>query len=237
MTNGNADGGGGVGPGGQVTLPDGGTVPTVKCGDENVSSISGTWDVLGSRAGGEQSAAVVTLDKSSFSFAASGRSLTYAVSGATMTLVWRDEKEVPITVTHTDGALALGLFPLPVGGKWAFSSTSGGESCTSSLGPNGFDATCNVRSTPFGRLEGTVIGQRQQTLSSVFGDLGGVWHLAGKGNGSVVATIAGNTFTAVSTGSGGGPLGNSDSWVTVKVCNGTASGKTSDGFEFAATRQ
>ncbi len=74
---------------------------------------------------------------------------------------------------------------------------------------------------------------RQQKLASVFGELGGVWHLTSAGSGTVDATISGNVFTAVVNGDGGA-VGRSG-WVTVKVCNGGAAGKTSSGLELAAT--
>jgi len=155
-----------------------------------------------------------------------------------MTLLWTDAgKQVPINVANTPPPLDTGLLPLPLGGQWAFSSTTDSESCMASLGANGFNASCNdVSSTPFGTLRGTVVGQRQQTLSSIFGALGGVWHLAADQGGSVDATISGNTFTAV-VQDAGDPLGSGDGWVTAKVCNGAVTGLTSSGFEFAATRQ
>ena len=233
---GNVDGGGGNIDGGSVTLPDGGTVPTLSCGDENVKSIAGTWNIIGSRSGQQQSTASLTIDASTFSFATEGRSLTFTVNGGTMTLVWSDgSRRTPITTTRTSGAVDTGLLPLSLGGQWTFSSTIDAESCTASLGDNGFNATCNgVHSTPFGTLRGTVVGVRNQPSSSIFGALGGVWHLAGDGQGSVDATIRGNTFTAVVND--GGLVGGAG-WVTVKVCNGMAVGKTGDGFEFAATRQ
>jgi hypothetical protein len=233
----NTDGGGGANAdGGGVTLPDGGTVPTLSCGDENVTSIAGTWDIIGSQFGQQKSSAVITITASSFSFASNGESLAFAVNGGTMTLVWsKSGKQTPITATHTVSALDTGVLPLPVGGQWGFASTTDGESCTASLGGNGFNATCNdVRSTPFGTLKGTLVAQHPQQGGSIFGALGGVWHLTGEGSGSVDATIRGNTFTAVVNDSG---LVGAAGWVTVKVCNGMAAGKTADGFEFAATRQ
>jgi len=231
------DGGASAPPGSLPTLPDGGTLPAVSCGGEPLGSIAGSWDVIGSRAGSDQSTAALHIDATSFSFAANGSSLTFTVSGSTMTLVWRSKsKEVPINVMQTASPLDVGALPLAVGGQWTFRSTEDAESCTSSVGANGFNATCNdVRSTPFGTLNGTVVGQRRVKLASIFGELGGSWHLAGNGSGGVDATIVGSTFTAV-VSDAGRPLGR-DSWVTVKVCEGTAAGKTSDGYEFAATRQ
>jgi hypothetical protein len=234
-------GDGGVGSsgtsGGPAVLPDGTALPTVSCGDENVTSASGTWDVVSTGGKSGQGTAVITIDSSSFIVKSMNRTLAFTVSGATMTLQWTDlgrEQHTPIAVTHTGDAVDTGLLPLAVGGQWTFKG-QGTESCSSSLTANGFNATCSgLRSTPFGRLDGSVVGIRQQQLASIFGALGGTWHLAGSDSGSVDVTLSGNTFSAI-VNSQSGPVGGS-AWTTIKVCNGTAAGKSSTGLELAATR-
>ncbi|MDB4938535.1 MAG: hypothetical protein JWP87_5507 [Labilithrix sp.] len=233
-------GDGGVGSGGTSgnpgVLPDGTALPAISCGDENVTSASGTWDVVASGGKSGQGTAVLTIDSTSFIVKSSGKTLAFTTNGTTMTLQWTDaSRQTPIAVTHTSKPVDTGLLPLPVGGQWSFQG-QGSESCTASLSENALNTTCSdVRSTPFGRLDGTVVGIRQQAASSVFGQLGGTWHLTGAGTGSVDATISGNTFTAVVNGNGG-PVGSS-AWLTMKVCNGAAAGKSSSGLELAATRQ
>ena len=225
-------------PGDPVPLPGGGTVPFVSCGDESVATASGTWDVISS-GGSRQGSAVIKIDNSSFVFTQGNTSLSFTVSGTSMALTWGDSRNdlVPIAVTHGGASVDTGVLPLAVGGQWTFASnTSGGENCTASLAENSLNATCDkVRTPQFGKLQGSVIGLRQQQKASVFGALGGVWHFTGAGTGTVDATISGNTFTAVVNGDTG-PAGRSG-WATVKICNGTAAGKTSGGFELAATRR
>ena len=221
-----------------VALPGGGTVPTVSCGDENVASASGTWNALVSGGGNDgQSSATITIDNGSFVFTQGSKSLAFSVSGASMTLTWSDgSRQAPISVTHRGDPVNTGLLPLEVGGQWSFASAAGDQSCTATFAANSLNATCNgVRSTPFGTLSGSVVGLRQRTSGSVFGELGGVWHFTGGGTGTVDATISGNVFTAVVNGNSG--LVGKTGWVTVKVCNGTAAGKTSGGAEIAATRR
>jgi hypothetical protein len=226
----------GVGGAIPVMLPDGTTVPTVACGDENVSTASGTWDVVASGGNSGQGSAVITVDASSFVVQSSGRTLAFQTNGTTMTLQWTDtgaNRQSPIAVTHSGASLDMGLVPLALGGQWTFNG-QGSESCSSSLTATAFNATCSqVRSTPFGRLEGSVVGIRQQKATSVFGELGGVWRLTSSGSGTVDVTISGNVFTAVVNGDAG-PVGKSG-WATVKVCKGAAAGKTSSGLELAAT--
>lgn len=218
-----------------VTLPDGTTVPTVACGDESVSTASGSWDVVASGTSAAGSANL-TIDASSFVVQSSARTLAFRSNGTTMTLQWIDtgaNRQSAIAVTHTGAAVETGLLPVAVGGDWTFRG-QGSESCSAALTATAFNATCSqVRTPQFGRLEGTVVGIRRQKLASVFGELGGVWHLTSAGSATVDATISGNVFTAVVNGDGGA-VGRSG-WVTVKVCNGAAAGKTSSGLELAAT--
>jgi hypothetical protein len=237
-----ADGGGGglTGAGSgtaiPVILPDGSTAPTVACGDENVSTASGSWDVVASGGASGTAAANLTIDASSFVVQSSGKTLAFRTNGTTMTLQWTDthaNRQSAIAVTQAGTALDTGLLPLAVGGKWTFDG-QGTESCSAALSATAFNATCSQVGTPqFGELKGTVVGIRQQKLASLFGELGGVWHFTSKGTASVDATISGNVFTAVVNGDGG-PVGGSG-WVTVKICNGAAAGKTSSGVELAAT--
>jgi hypothetical protein len=199
-----------------------------------VSSIQGTWDLIASRAGGDQGVATMTIDAGTFSFASGGKSLVFTVSGPTMTLLWTDAtRQEPISTTHSDAPVDVGLIPLALGGQWTFTSTTSSQNCGASLGANGFNATCNVSSTPFGTLRDTVVGQRTQKLDSIFGELGGDWHLAAGAGGGADVEIQGSTFTAKMQQASGSSLGS----VQIKVCQGTASGVTSQGFEISGTRQ
>jgi len=225
------------GPSDPVALPGGGAVPAVSCGDENVTSASGSWDVISSKPGSGQGTATITIDSGSFSFKQGQSLLAFSVSGATMALTWTtSSKQAAIAVTHGGDALATGLLPLAVGGSWSFASTTGGsETCTALLNASSLNTTCTKVSSPFGRLDGTAIGLRQEKKSSIFGELGGLWHFTGSGGSDVIdVTVSGNVFTAVVNGGGDARHGG---WVTVKACNGTAAGKLSNGTELAATRR
>ena len=239
-TSGGASGGPGQTPGVNepVALPDGSSVPGVSCGDESVASATGTWDVItsGGRAG--QSAGVITIDASSFIVATPESTLSFTVSGDRMTLTWKDGRDdvVPIAVTHAAAPLDTGVIPLAAGGKWTFASnTSGAETCSASLSGSNFNATCSRVKTPFGYIEGALVALREQEKSSVFGALGGKWHFTGARKGSLDATVSGNVFTAVVSGDAG--IAGRDAWLTIKLCNGTAAGKASNGLEIAATRR
>ncbi|CAN5925753.1 hypothetical protein BH11MYX4_BH11MYX4_29940 [soil metagenome] len=238
---GGGGGGGGSatpGPSEPVRLPDGAVVPTALCGDESAVSAAGTWDAVISGSHGSEGSAAITIDASSFVFASGSSTLAFTVGGAGMTLTWKDGTKdlAPVGVTRAASAVDTGILPLGLGGQWTFASdTSGAAPCTASFTGNGFNASCPKVSTPLGRIDGSLVGIRQQEKSSVFGALGGVWHLTAGGSGSIDVTISGNVLTAVGNRPAGS-TGASD-WITVKLCNGTAAGKTSDGLEIAATRR
>lgn len=220
-----------------VRLPDGSVVANVSCGDESAVSASGTWDVAVGDSHGTDGSATITIDGGSFVFKTKDQILSFTTAGAAMTLTWKDGAKdlVPIGVTRAASAVDTGIMPLALGGQWTFASnTSGGEQCTASYTGNGFNASCSKASTPGGgTLDGTVVGIRQQEKASVFGALGGVWHLTGEGSGVLDVTISGNVFTAVSSRTSS----TRSDWVTVKMCNGVAAGRTSEGSEIAATRR
>jgi len=196
------------------------------------TTIAGTWDVQGSQTNATPTTATLVIDDSHFTFAVTGGdSLTFSEQTGTLSLTWQDEYEtLPIASTHTSATLSEGIIPLGIGGSWTFTSQSSG--CTASVAASQFGATCSdVEGLPDPlpyRLDGTATGQRTSTASSIFGDLGGVWHIAA-GSAGGDATFSGNTFSVVWSGD---PWGNGA--VSVVFCDGIASGTTSDGVEFSA---
>jgi hypothetical protein len=210
----------------------GGGGPVEGCGDATTNTIAGNWDLLST---GNSTHVKVSVDATSFTFVHDVQELAFKVTGGTMSLVWREPTPVPITVAQTTSALDVGVLPLAVGGDWLFSSADSTQSCKASVRAAALTASCNgVQATPLGALSGTMIGERTTSLPSLFGDLGGVWHLA-SGRGSIDVTVSRNEFKVVSNGLGnlsGHPL-----TLDVKICNGTLTGTTSDGAELAGTRQ
>jgi hypothetical protein len=198
------------------------------------TTIAGTWDVQGSQTNSTPTTATLVIDASHFTFAVTrGDSLTFTAQGNAMTLIWQgDNGALPITTTHTAAALQQGIIPLGLGGSWAFASQS--SNCQATIGVPQFTAACtNVYDLPSplpGELNGSITGQRTSTLSSVFGDLGGVWQMTADTAGVVGhATFSGNTLSVAWSGA---PWGSSTA--SVVFCDGIASGSTSAGVEFSA---
>jgi len=203
-------------------------------GDNNVTAIAGTWDIIDSQDGTKQGASVLTIDASTFSFTRNVTTLSLTVSGDTLTLSYTDKtKTTPINASRTANPVDIGVIPLALGGDWTFASQTDAEQCTASFGAAGFNATCNhVNGTPAGTLDGTMVGQRVATAPSVFGQLGGDWTFQ-SGSGAANVSFKGNLFTATTTKLGRIPSGT----MAVRVCTGTVSGVTPQGFEIAGVKQ
>jgi hypothetical protein len=182
----------------------------------------------------------VRVDGSHFSLAAAGGdSLVFDATGSALSLVWTAANRSPVNIvsTHTDAPIAEGIFPLSLGGSWLFTGSGSGSStqCQATIGTPQLVASCTgtydfPEPLP-NSLNGTIIGTRMKTLTSVFGDLGGQWHLTGSGGGTCDAVFQGNTLSVT--------CANADSFTgqaSITFCEGVASGSTSDGVEFSALR-
>jgi hypothetical protein len=237
LGNGNPDGGNGNPNGGSDPNGTGNSDGTpAGCGNSNATSISGTWNIIGSATKSTQSSkTTLTIDADTFTFTNGLQSLRYHADGNTLSLQFLDNDDLKkLKATHggTYSLNGIGVIPLPVEGDWTFGSNDSDKFCTWSLNGSELTAGCNgVRGTPVGEINRTIIGERTQVLTSAFGMLSGKWHLSSKEL-TIDVTFNGNSFTATTSRSG--TLADT---VTFNVCNGTASGTTSRGYEFAGTRE
>jgi hypothetical protein len=208
-------------------------LPAVSCGNDNVSTLSGTWSLIGTQNGGSQSSAELTIDGSTFAFTAGAQSLTFTANGGVTTLVWQDGgRQSPINSQHTSSTLGGGLIPLALGGQWSFASPTGPENCIGSVSPTEFNGSCNHAPSPWGsQLDGSLVAQRTSQASSIFGDLGGTWHMTSNQGTAFDSSFVGNTFTSTVSGA------HDSGTVTIKICADSLSGVTSGGFEIAGTRR
>jgi hypothetical protein len=227
-----------------VLLSDAGTGPMVNCGPNSPAptSIAGTWDVQGSRMSDKPLSATLLIDASHFTFAvANGASLTFSSAGNANSLVWLTsphDAPVNILTTHANAALSQGIIPPPLGGTWTFAGSAPGDParCQAQIGAPTFTAGCVGTSgfpEPFPySLDGTITATRTQTLPSVFGDLGGTWHLTDQATGTCDASFRGNTLSVVCADAN---VFTGEASLT--FCDGVAAGSTSAGIEFSALRQ
>jgi hypothetical protein len=232
-----------VGTVGPVTgTSDSGLVGASGCGAASPAptSIAGTWDVQGSTLNATPATATLVIDASHFTYAATGGdSLTFAAQGSTLSLVWQVPRSdaVPIVSTHAVAPFDQGIIPLALGGSWTFTSSDPGSSthCEANLGVPQFTASCSNTSgfpSQLPDLDGNVTGARTSTQMSVFGELGGTWHIAGSGAGSCDAMFAANVLTVTCA-----DVQPWDGSASLTFCDGIAAGSTSAGVEFSAHRR
>lgn len=240
-SNGSSSSSGGSSSGAPITLPGGGQVPMLTCGSETVDSAIGTWDVVASNTSEVIGIGLIVIKDNQVRVESSGRTFSYQALGGS-TISW---KEGPSSVTQAEVAkrtpsdLDLGVLPLRLGGTWSFGE--GGRrrlQLTVADGDVVAEATSAVLPSDFGGgLNGTIRGTRTEPRTSAFGRLGGVWKVVGVDGADVMTVVVdGATFTVFVTGEAR-DFGKRDSWLTLRVCNDGAVGKTSLGVDVAAVRR
>lgn len=176
------------------------------------SDLSGTWDVMATRAANPSGthAWVMTIAATTFSMSDTNSSLSYT-DGASKQLVWADPGAVtPVTVTNAPAALNAGSVPLALGGSWTFSSSAGDNSCTVSVAAASVTSTCQGPQQYVGGshwpnhlprpMNGrTYTATRIAPMASQVGDLGGQWQLSNGSAGRCTAVLQGSSITATCT--------------------------------------
>lgn len=169
-----------------------------------------------------------------------GGTFTYQSLGSS-TVSWTQGRGTEAAVAkRTPSDLDLGVLPLRLGGAWEF---GGGSSrrrlqLTVADGEVVAEATHVILPSDFGAgVHGTIRGTRTEPRSSAFGRLGGVWQVVGvDGSDAMTVVVDGATFTVI-VARDTKDFGKKDSWLTLRVCNDGAVGKTSLGVDLAAVRR
>jgi hypothetical protein len=234
---------GAIGPDGGTGDGGPGSVGPFNCapGSPMPATLAGTWDVQGSSGSSSPTSATLVIDGSHFSYGAThGDSLAFTAQAGGPLLVWHAPPDNPVTIgtTYATASLQQGVIPLPIGGQWTFAGSDHGTLCQAAIGAPQLTASCTGTHgfpNPLpSSIDGAIRGVRTSTAASLFGDLGGTWHISdvGGGSGSCDATFTANTFSVT--------CDNAGEWTglaTVTFCDGIAAGTTSSGVEFSAHRQ
>ncbi|MBI3200546.1 MAG: hypothetical protein HYZ29_03315 [Myxococcales bacterium] len=225
-SSGGSQSGGGTGPGGS-------------------SSLGGTWDVVGTRLNAKPLAGKLVVDADhlavvigSDSFSAmrdKDRFVVAAGFGGTA-------RALTITPSATsvsnpgDPPVSLGAIPFDVSGSWFVAGASDSTNfCSWSLGASKAVAECGsvgFLPTWIGRpSNASANAQRKSSLASIFGDLGGEWHVALSTGGTCTARFEGSKISASCSGAG-----EFDGSFELLFDGDVASGSTDRGLELSAKR-
>jgi hypothetical protein len=227
-SSGGAGGATGVGPG---------------AGTPTITTLAGVWTADETRATGLP-AVTVELGGGLFSLRIGEITLRASANGPSfdgVVLVDRGaglQRALGATITRKSAESGtLGAIPLPLTGGLRIDSGDPTAFCQSVFVDGSITANC-ADSADLGYLlpgsaaRGSANGVRLSKAASAFGDFGGTWSVQLSGGGSCTASFVGNTVSAsclradTHTGS-----------FTITFDGDSASGSTSEGIEFVATRQ
>jgi hypothetical protein len=204
--------------------------------------VTGSWDLLATSPGGAPTTGTLSIASNALSISIGTDQIDYA--GATSSVSRAlDGTTGVVGVARNPAALSTGILAIQASGASTFSMQGSFVDCYASLSPTSWSGSCDgypyewpYGAIPYPEPDVTYTATRTQQLSSVFGDLGGVW-AATVGPGGpphCTATFQGSTFSA--SCQDGDPW--SDGSVTLTFCGvDTASGTTGDGFELSAHKQ
>jgi len=210
--------------------------------------LTGAWDLYATSLASGSVDGVLLVSASGFDATTSGGHLVYNAQG-TKSATWARSGggARSITVQNTSGAVNGGSIPLALGGSWTLTSIS--ETCTLNVASGSVTGNCHGRAGdhnvgagdwPYGTIPSPENGfnylvSRTSTLTSQFGDFGGVWTAgsdSGSGQGCSI-TLEGNSITTNCQAS------NEFNGVMHLTIGGdcVASGTTPSGLEVSARRR
>jgi hypothetical protein len=202
--------------------------------------LAGIWDVTGAEPGSPPTTGTIEISATRFVAEFAPSSLTMILqAGGTVVTAWQKDafNGTDISTTRSDIPFDTGALPLPLGGMWAFTSPTAGDStqCTGNLSASAFNGGCNA--TVSGRpgvvpsMRGSAVANKTASLPSSFGDFGGKWEFTGDAAGCI-ATFEQNTakWTCPKNGGWGGNA-------EITFTPTTASGSSSAGVQFSALKR
>ncbi len=213
--------------------------PSGSQGAEAASSdLSGTWDVIVS--GGVSGMSTVTVSDDVLQIAG-GVELLALVTGDALDVVY--EGTSAKGGREAAANMDLGVIPLGLGGTLALNDVRNPTAgCTSSFTPEDVSIACTTDAdygyTLFGIREGSVNAHKNESLDSVFGELGGRWSVT-SGYLNCDATLQGNTLevACVDTDPTVRRSGELEGTVTATLDGDSLRGVTDGGIAFTAQRR
>lgn len=232
---------GGNGGNTPITLPGGGQVPVLSCGSETIDDAVGLWEVVASNTTDVTGIGSIVVKQNQLLVESNGKLFTLQ-SLSSSTVSWTGERGTGTEIAvakRTPSDFDMGVLPLRVGGISSFGETGDRRlQLTVDDGEIVVEASRARLPAEFGYdFSGTARATRTERRLSAFGRLGGVWQIVGvDGSDAMTVVIEGATFTVIVTGNAK-RFPKKDSWLTLRVCEDGAVGKTSLGVDIAAVRR
>jgi hypothetical protein len=210
-------------------------------GGSSVASLEGTWDFTGTDET-LMSAGTITVDTSSITITANGGMWSLTKQGGTLAVSYSDERgDESATGTQTaSGAVSFGAFPFDASGSTMITEVPADPdkeagTCQGTLTASAITAGCTSVGRPpkpAPRMNGTFSATKISSADSIFGDIGGMWTGTNGSNQSCSITLQGAGLSTDCTGTG-----LLKGMLTMAFTDTIASGTTTAGVEFSATRR
>jgi hypothetical protein len=207
------------------------------------TDLSGTWDLVGASQGGTPEMGTISIASNVFILTISDAVLSYTAQGDALTVTWTENKKTDTIATSRTplaSSFTHGIFPLDLSGTWSFSDPMQmAHECGFNGALGAFNAQCagTDEIVPTADLGKIYVANRTQTLSSVFGDFGGVWTGVVTGaDPSSGCTFTFKDSTISSSCADGSDFLTGTATVTFQGTT-TASGNTGNGVEYSAKKR
>lgn len=211
------------------------TAPGHVCDSGNCPSLTGTWELVGSRVGDVQRSALVTISSGSLVVTTWRGNFQSLQHGNTFDMSFVGGSAYQFAAARTDGPGNAGIIPLPLFGEWDAHAVNA-PGCTVSAKPDLASASCSKASGLPDWMEqngtATLQATRTSALASEFGDFGGEWTFTTAVGASCSIHVEGNTISATCTNARNA-TGNG----SLTLDGDTGHGSTSAGIEFTAQRR
>lgn len=198
--------------------------------------LSGTWTIVGSSPHTVSSGSVILSSTTFEVLFPTTAMVLQTTEGPQPSATFQDGNDTAFLVfSRTTGPhFDTGIMPFDLSGVWT--ATQQGETgvCTGTLGLTAATGSCNGTGrvpAPLEPLEGSISLVKVSDSASKFGSLGGVWKFGAPGKASCLFSFIDSTFSSncQNTGQMSGAM-------SLTFSENTASGTTSEGVEFSATR-
>ena len=201
-------------------------------GEENIASLTGSWDVMASQGsnGGGPITGTLAWSEDDITIDLDGRRITLNIEGEIGT--GRHSTERDQVFIQRRGVLDLGVIPFNLGESWDIGDDLYPDKrCRATLAPSSITAICGNRTGSGSSGDLNFSASRTRSKTSIFGKMGGTWKY--DYNNSCVVEIENSRIDVVCTKR----LGGTEKVLSLEVADDIISGNVLGDVEFSARRR